>query len=242
MANFKTARLNFEKKVFDLMAELDPGRYNENIYREYFSKLSDEQFKTFAYNLYAKEDFNLFFETGLLDRKNALTLKKIRDIARKRGVELMEYVEFPYKRPGRPEDPPVSAAKIPVIYSAVRPLQQLLDKKNSLSSNTDQINSLTGQVTGSSKASTVGNMQTISLVTSNQMKAVKEMHGPRSDDLTAKLKMIDMIESSGDYDIDDINTRPGDKQALETMRVMLVGAGFRVSYGGNERLSYILPV
>jgi hypothetical protein len=50
MANFKTARLNFEKKVFDLMAELDPSHYNENIYRSYFSKLSDEQFKTFVYN------------------------------------------------------------------------------------------------------------------------------------------------------------------------------------------------
>jgi hypothetical protein len=178
---------------------------------------------------------------GLLDKKNTPSLKKIKTVAERRGVELMEYVEFPYKRPDHPEDPPISTTKIPVIYSMVRPLQQLLDKKNNMSSNTDQINSLTGQVTGSSKASTVSNMQTISLVTSNQMKAVKEMHGPRSDDLPAKLKMIDMIESTGDYDIDNITIHPEDKQALETMRVMLVGAGYRVSYGKNEKLSYILP-
>jgi hypothetical protein len=110
-----------------------------------------------------------------------------------------------------------------------------------MSSNTDTINSLTGQVTGSSKASTIGNMQTISLLTGNQTKILKEMHGPRSDDFVAKLKMIDKIENEGDYDIDEITTHPQDKQALETMRVMLVGSGFRVSYGKNEKLSYILP-
>jgi hypothetical protein len=242
MGNFKTARYNFEKKVMDLMHDLDPSGYNENMYQDYFKTLTDEQFKTFVYNLYMKEDFNLFFEMGLLDRKNNLTLKKIKNIAAKRNVDLMEYVEFPYKRPDHPEDPPISNTKIPVIYTVVRPLQQLLEKKNNMSSNTATINSLTGQVTGSSKASTVSNMQTISLITSNQLKTIKEMHGPRSDDLVAKLKMIEKIESDGDYDIDDITIHPGDKQALETMRVMLVGSGFRVSYGKREKLSYILPL
>jgi hypothetical protein len=188
-----------------------------------------------------KEDFKLFIEFGLLDKKSSPSLKKIKAIADKRKVDLVEYVEFPYKRPDHPDDPPISATKIPVIYSVVRQLQQLLDKKNSMSSNTDSTNALTGQVTGSSKAATVGNMQSISLITSNQLKVIKEMHGPRSDDFEAKLKMIDKIETDGDYDIDDIKTRPEDKQALETMRVMLVGAGFRVSYGKYEKLSYILP-
>jgi hypothetical protein len=242
MVNFKTARYNFEKKVLDLMNELDPSHYNENVYKDYFAGLTDAQFKTFAYNLYMKEDFNLFIEMGLLDKGNTPSLKKIKTIAERRKVPLMEYVEFPYKRPDHPEDPPISATKIPVIYVVIRPLQQLLDKKNNMSSNTDTINSLTGQVTGSSKASTISNMQTISLLTGNQTKIIKEMHGPRSDDLTAKLKMIEKIESEGDYDIDDINTRPEDKQAVETMRVMLVGSGFRVSYGKHEKLTYILPI
>jgi hypothetical protein len=241
MANFKTARMNFENKIYDLMKELDPSNYNTNVYKEYFATLSDEQFKTFVYNLYMKEDFNLFIEIGLLDKKGSPSLKKIKTIAEKRKIDLVEYVEFPFKRPDHPEDPPISATKIPVIYTVVRQLQQLLDKKNSMSSNTDSTNALTGQVTGSSKVATVGNMQTISLITSNQLKIVKEMHGPRSDDFESKLKMIDKIESEGDYDIDDITVRPEDKQALETMRVMLVGAGFRVSYGKHEKLSYILP-
>jgi hypothetical protein len=166
MANFNTARYNFEKKVMDLMDELDPSHYNSNVYKNYFATLTDGQFKTFVYNLYMKEDFNLFIELGLLDKKNTPSLKKIKLIAEKRKIPLMEYVEFPFKRPDHPDEPPISATKIPVIYSVVRPLQQLLDKKNNMSSNTDVINSLTGQVTGSSKASTISNMQTISLLTS----------------------------------------------------------------------------
>jgi hypothetical protein len=241
MADFKAARNRFEAKIYSLMNDLDPSHYNEEVYKKYFSTLTDEQFKTFVYNLYMKEDFNLFIEIGLLDKKNSPSLKKIKMIAEKRKVPLMEYVEFPFKRPDHPESPPISATKIPVIYSVVRPLQQMLDKKNNMSSSIDVINNLTGQVTGSSKASSISNMQTISLLTSNQTKIIKEMHGPRSDDMQAKLKMIEKIESEGDYDINDITIRPGDKQALETMRVMLVGSGFRVSYGENEKLSYILP-
>jgi hypothetical protein len=232
--------MNLENKIYKLMSDLDPSNYNTNVYKNYFSGLTDEQFKTFAYNLYMKEDFNLFIEMGLLDKKNSPSLKKIKDIAKKRNVELFEYVEFPFKRPDHPDNPPISSTKIPVIYSVVRQLQQLLDKKNSMSSNTDSTNALTGQVTGESKAATVGNMQTISLITSNQLKVVKEMHGPRSDDFESKLKMIDKIESEGEYDVDDIPTRPENKQSLETMRVMLIGSGFRISYGKHEKLSYVL--
>jgi hypothetical protein len=242
MATLSTVRASFENKVYTLMQELDPSGYNVKTYKEYFSSLTDGQLKTFCYFLYKKEDFNLFFEVGLLDKKNAPSLKKIKNIAEKRKVDLVEYVSFPYKRPDNPDDAPISTTKIPVIHAVIRPLQQLLDKKNNIVSNTDSTNSLTGQVTGDSKASSLSNMQTISLITSNQIKPVKEMLGPRSDEGPAKLKMLHMIENNGDYDLDDVPLHTQDKQATETMRVMFVAAGMRVSYGKNEKLSYILPM
>jgi hypothetical protein len=241
MGTLNIARAQFEKNIFDLFNELDPGGYNSQSYKDYFSSLTDEQIRTFAYLLYKKEDFNLFFEVGLLDKKNAPTLKKIKQIAEKRKIDLVEYVVFPYKRPDNPREAPVSTTKVPVIHAVIRPLQQLLDKKNNIVSNTDSINTLTGQVTGDSKASSLSNMQTISLITSNQLKPIKEMLGPRSDELPAKLKMIDAIENTGDYDIDDIPLHSQDKQSLETMRVMLIAAGMRIGYGKQEKLSYILP-
>ena len=42
--------------------------------------------------------------------------------------------------------------------------------------------------------------------------------------------MLDKIINEGDYDIDDISLKTENKQALETARVMLISAGYRVSY------------
>ena len=83
-------------------------------------------------------------------------------------------------------------------------------------------------------------MQTIALTTSGQADVTKELLGPRSDDEISKSKMIEQIENTGDFDINSIPIRTKDKQALETIRVMLIGAGLRVSYG-NDKLSYVLP-
>lgn len=241
-STIKTARDRAILKIFKRMDELDPSGYNSAMYRKYFDSLSDKDFVEFMRRMKDEEDFNLFFEVGLLDKKAAPTLNKIKALAEKYKIDLREFVYFPYKNPDDPGNAPISATPIPVLYTLVRPLQQMLDKKNSMSSNTDSVNILTGQVTGKSKAASLSNMQTISLTTSGQLKAVKEMLGPRSDDNVSKMKMLESIESQGDYDIDDIELHSEDKQSLETLRIMLIGAGLRVSYGKDMKLSYILPI
>lgn len=241
-SKIKAARERAEIKIKRLMMDLDPSGYNAASYDKYFATMNDNQFVDFMKKMRDDEHFNLFFEMGLLDKKNSPSLAKIKKVAEKYNIPLREYVAFPYKNPEDPENTPISATPIPVIMVLVRPLQQMLDKKNSMVSNTDSVNILTGQVTGKSKAASLSNMQTISLTTSGQLKAVKELLGPRSDDQVSKMKMLETIEAQGDYDIDDIQLRSKDKQSLETMRVMLIGAGLRVSYGKNEKLSYVLPI
>jgi hypothetical protein len=153
----------------------------------------------------------------------------------------MEYVQLRYKTPDDPENAPISSTKVPVIYCQIRSLQQLLDKKNSLSSDTSHVNILTGQVTGDSKATTISNMETMSLVATNQLTTLKEFLGPRSDDNESKQKMLEMIYNDGDYDIADLNIKSHNKRSFETSRIMLTGAGYLVNYGKNAKSSYILP-
>ena len=71
----------------------------------------------------------------------------------------------------------------------------------------------------------------------NKIKLGEEVY---NSTVYSKSKMIEQIENTGDFDINSIPVRTKDKQALETIRVMLIGAGLRVSYG-NDKLSYVLP-
>ena len=119
-------------------------------------------------------------------------------------------------------------------------MQQLLSKKEAYSSDRDHVNLLTNQVTGSSKGSTLSNMQSIALTTSNQLDVVKELLGPRADDEISKKRMLDQIAETGEFDINSIPVRTKDKQSIETVRCMLVAAGLRVSFG-DDKLSYMLP-
>lgn len=242
-----TARLNAERKVYELLDKLEgkSGKgiegFNAKEYKLYFDSLSDKEFLTFMKRLANEEWFNLRFQIDMMDKKDTPDMKRIKKVANEYDISFDEYVAYPFKNKNDLENPPISATPIPVLYTIVRPLQQMLSKKQAYASDNDSTNLLTGQVTGDSKASTFSNMQSLACVTSNQTDVVKEMLGPRSDDEESKAKMIAQIEETGDFDINSIPIRTKDKQSLETIRVMLIGAGFRVAFG-KDKLSYMLPV
>ena len=248
-AKLHAARIKAEQKIYNLLDKLEGKKglegkaegFNAAQYKAYFSTMDDSTFVTFMKRLSEEEWFNLRFEIDMLNKKDTPGMKRLKRVATEYNVPLLEYVAYPFKNKNDLEHPAISQTPIPVVYTIVRPLQQMLDKKQAYASDNDSTNLLTGQVTGKSKASTFSNMQTIALTTSNQTNVVKEMLGPRSDDEESKAKMIEQIENTGDFDVNSISIRTKDKQSLETIRVMLIGAGFRVSFG-EDKLSYILPV
>ena len=237
----KAARARAEQKIYELLDDLEGCKdgYNSGVYKAYFATLSDTEFKKFMDRLANEEWFNLFFEIKMNDKKKSPNMNRIKKVLDKYKIPMCEYVVQPYKSLDT-ENPPVSATPVPVFYGITRPLQQLLSKKEAYSSDRDHVSLLTNTVTGSSKSSTLSNMQSIALTTSNQFDVLKELLGPRSDDNVSKKKMLDQIADTGDFDINSIPIRAKDKQSLETVRCMLVAAGLRVSFA-KDKLTYILP-
>jgi hypothetical protein len=221
-------RIRAETRIYDLMNALDVTGYNTAIYRDYFKTLNDTQFTEFMKNI------QLFFEVDSL-AKDIPDMAKIRSVADKFKIPLVEYVVLPSKNTQDESNPPITTSPIPVIAIQVRRLQQMADKKNAASANTDKVNSITGQVTGDSKAASLSDMQTMALVTSGQIKTIKEFLGPRADDQVAKMKMLDSIERTGEFNIDDIESRTEDKQSVSTMVVFLTCAGFKVQFGNSAK-------
>jgi len=236
------ARAKAEKAIYFMMDKLEAkvNGFNSSNYKAYFDTLSDKEFTAFMKRLANEEWFNLQFQMDFRDKKSTPDLDRLKKVADYYNIPLEEYVAYPYKNPNDLDNPVISATKVPVIYSLTRPLQQMLDKKQSYSSDTEHQNILSGQVSGSSKSSSFSNQQTIALNCSNQQNILKELLGPRSDDEASKQKMLNQIEETGDFDIDSIPIRTKDKQALETVRVFLVGAGLRVAYN-NDKATYVLP-
>lgn len=239
---FKTARQNAEEKIYKLMDELEGSKdgFNSSTYRTYFAGLSDKEFKTFMERLANEEWFNLFFEIKMNDKKKSPNMKRIKQVMDKYKIPMDEYCVYPYKSVDT-ENPPVSSTPVPVFYETVRPLQQLLDKKQAYSSDRDHVNLFSGTVTGQSKSSTMSSMQSIALTTSNQTDVLKEIIGPRADDNESKEKMLQQIANEGKFDINSIPIRTKDKQSIETTRCMLIAAGYKVAFG-NDKLSYTLPL
>lgn len=231
-AKIKGARLAFEKKILSFIQDVenDKNGYNYNHMKQYFEKMTDNQFVEFVTKLANDEKFNLFFEASNMDEKHSPNLDRIEKLCEKYKVPTTEYITLPYKDNSDPDHPFVTQTEVPVIYCLIRPLQQMIDKKNAMSSNIESTNSLTGQVSGKSKVSTFSNMQYMSCVASNRTKVAKELLGPRADDYRAKEKMLTQIEMTGRYDLDDIDSKIEDKRSMGTVKAMLTAAGLDIAF------------
>lgn len=228
----KAARAKFEKQILTFISDVENDRngYNTNNMKKYFEKMSDAAFVDFVTKLANDEKFNLFFEASNMDEKHTPNLGRIEKLCEKYKVPTTEYITLPYKDNSDPEHPFVTQTPVPVVYCLIRPLQQMIDKKNAMSSNIESTNSLTGQVSGKSKVSTFSNMQYMSCVASNRTKVAKELLGPRADDYRAKEKMLTQIEMTGRYDLDDIDSKLEDKRSMGTVKAMLTAAGLDIAF------------
>lgn len=236
-----------EEKICALMDDFEgiKNGYNSTQYRQRFAKMSDAQFTSFMKSIVAPDDGSvdnperLTFELNQSTKTGMPTMEKIVATAKRWGILLNEYVFFPHKNPQNPDKPMVTRSRVPILLLQVRRLQQTLDKKNFASANIDTVNQYTGQVTGESKAASLNDTQTASLATTGEFGVIKEFLGPRADDAVSKKQMLRAIEKTGEVNIADLNIETKNKRSINTLEVMMRGAGFRTNLLHDEPLRTI---
>ena len=229
---FKQIRAKYEKVILSLFNELDETGYNSEVYKNTFKNMSDAQFISLCKALVEKDDFIFSLEMNQFD-KTALTLDRIKQIADKYKVKLVEYVFMPFRNPKGA--PMCSLTRIPIVYCQVRRFfQQMLQHKNAISNNNSKINPLTGQVINEDKTSSTTNIQTYALSVTNRNNALKEYLGPRSDDVVAKQDMLTQIEKTGRFRLEDTNLQTHNKQDINTAEVFAKAAGVVMEFSGND--------
>lgn len=227
-----TKRLKATKQFMQLFDEIEntKGGYNATSVKEMLDAMSDTEFIAYMKNMRDDPDFNPFFEIDTMNENGTPDMARIKAVADKWGVELEQYVAFPHRNPNDPEHPVITKTKVPKLYITARRLVQMLDKKNADAANIDQVNPITGQVTGDSKAASMSDTQTASLAAVGMTRTIKEFLGFRADDQVAKLKAIESIEKYGMVRMDDLNQQTSDKQSIQTMETFLIGAGLISSF------------
>lgn len=104
-------------------------------------------------------------------------------------------------------------------------LQQVLSKKNTMSTDITSRNSKTNQVTSHDKSGRVSDSENYALTAINAEYALKEYMGARSDNSHMKQQMFKQIQQQGYTRLADYEDRMEDKVALNLLDVYFTGAG-----------------
>lgn len=215
-------RLKMEKLVYDVFSALDPTGANTKRYKDMFSSMSDSQFDKFFQDLFKDPDSYLILTTA--DYGMDLRLENIEKASKILKVPLFEKIACPHYTMNK-DQVVVSKEAVPVGYCHIKRTQQILAKKNGLSTTVDSRSSITGQVTGADKNGRESDLENAMLISIGLMETVKELNGPRADDLYMKQQMLSAISNKGFVSMEDMDSDPINKTTLNTVDVYLLGMG-----------------
>ena len=119
----------------------------------------------------------------------------------------------------------VTSEKVPVGYAHEKRTQQILSKKNGLSTSVDTRSSLTGQVSGADKNGRESDLENSMLVSMGMTEVLKELNGPRADDSVMKQQMYTAINNKGYVSFEDMDSDTANKTTLNTVDTFLLGMG-----------------
>ncbi len=215
-------REKMEKVVYDTFSALDKTGANTEKYKKMFASMTDKEFDKFFREFFADE--NQYLILNICDYEVDLRIEDIEKAAKVLGVPLFEKVAFPHYTMDKNKTI-VTKERVPVGYCHVKRTQQILAKKNGLSTSIDTRSSLTGQVTGADKNGRESDLENSLLVSLGMENVLKELNGPRADDPVMKQQMYSAISNKGFVSLDDMDSDPANKTTLSTCDVYFLGMG-----------------
>lgn len=215
-------RQKMEKLVYDTFKALDKTGANTEKYKQMFSSMTDKEFDKFFQDLFGDE--NQYLILNICDYEINLTIEDIEKAANILKIPLFEKVAFPHYTMDK-NNVIVTKEQVPVGYCHIKRTQQILAKKNGLSTTIDTRSSLTGQVTGQDKNGRESDLENSLLISLGLNNVLKELNGPRADDPVMKQQMYTTINNKGYVSLEDMDSDPANKTTLSTCDVYFLGMG-----------------
>jgi NADH dehydrogenase/NADH:ubiquinone oxidoreductase subunit G len=224
MAIDKAKRKKMEDLIYQVFDALDPTKSNSAKYRQMFSKMSDAQFDSFFKQFFANPDEYLVLD--VTDYERDLRIENVEKAAKILDVPLFEKVAMPFVNKN-PNQPILTKYEVPVGYVHIKRVQQILSKKNTTSTETGSRSALTGQVVGRDKNARDSDTENFALVTIDATDTLRELMGPRADDMVMKNEMYAQIAQKGFVSLQGLPNDVDNKVTLNAVDVHLIGMGIK---------------
>lgn len=222
MAITPKKRETMETLIYDFFSAFDKTGTNTNHYKILFQKMSDAEFDRYFKAFFANK--KAYLVLNVADYENNIKLEDIERAAKVLKIPLFENVYLPHVSMDKSK---VVCTKepVPVGYLNIKRTQQTVSKKNGMSTNIDTRAALTAQVTGADKNGRESDVENTMLVSMDMVDTLRELNGPRADDLVMKNQMLQEIALNGYARLDDLEDNPENKTTLNTVNVFLLGMG-----------------
>jgi len=230
-----TNRKEIEDWIYGTYDQLDKSGINTDKQRNYFSNMSDKEFESFFKSFLNDDKEN--FTLDIVEFEHDLKLKDCEDAAKFLKIPLYEYIYMPHLTMDK-KRVVVSKEKCLVGYINVKRPQQLLTKKNGLSTSNEKRSLLTNQVTSKDKNAQDSDIEASMLVALGCDKILQELHGPRADDKVMKQQMNQSIASKGYVLLDELDNVSTNKTTLNTVDAFITSMMLKSDLVTD---SYILP-
>lgn len=219
----KTQRKQMEDLIYKVFSALDPSGVNTDKYKSMFSGLSDQEFEKFFDKFFKSDDY---FILDVVDYERDLTIDHIEKAAAIMNVPLFERVIMPHVNMDK-DNPVVTQYEVPVGYVHKKRTQQTVTKKNTTSTEIAVRSALTGQVTGKDKNARDSDSENFSLTTLGANNILRELLGPRADDMVMKSEMYASIAQKGFVSLDTLTNDVSNKITLNALDAYLIGMGLK---------------
>ena len=223
-SNKEVLKEEVTKLVYKFFNAFDKTGTNTKRYRDLFEPMTDNAFYNYIKGLLADE--NAYLILDIVNYEYTIKMEDIERAAKVINIPLFEYVYTPHttmdlnKVPCTPE-------KVPVGYIPVKRTQQTVAKKNGISTSSDIRSGLTGQVTGADKNGRESDLENSMLCALGLTAVLKELNGPRTDDMVAKREMLSDIAKQGYVRYEDLTYDVNNKATLNVVDSYFIGMGLK---------------
>lgn len=215
-------REEMETLIYNFFSAFDKTETNTKHYQDMFSKMSDTQFDRWFKDFF--DNPKAYLVLNICDYENTIQLDDIEDAAKVLDIPLFETVYMPYVTMNKKKTI-ATPIPVPVGYLNIKRTQQTISKKNGLSTSIDTRSALTAQVTGADKNGRESDLENTMLASLGMVNTMRELNGPRADDMSMKNQMLHDIALNGYVKLEDLDDDVENKTTLNTVNVFLLGMG-----------------
>jgi len=215
-------RKKAQDSILEYIDKIAAGGQNKKLYADMFAKMSDKEFDIYMIKLRDKK-LNLSVIVPH-DKSVTVSVKNNLKVAKELGYNFYQKLKITDPETG---DTYLTPNRYLVYRLPVKRTSQLLAKGIAVPSDTKSIDMLTGQVTGSSKSTTMTMPEVQMLVGMGMEQVVVELLKYRGGDLGAKNALINTLYKQGRVDSDTLEQQSTGVESTKTLRNYMLGAHLR---------------